>query len=303
MIRVSVIVVIVLIMVTLDANQPMRGQDLAQHNSAQKVDNPPPPAMSSYEFAKRDWDALISQWHSNKPPSDAEVNAFVLRTMGVEPEAAAAGISVCSAGLYQISGGEDESLVASLDVNGRHFCNEIELVSSSSGSITFQGIDAWEVDDVSEVVHDVARTGEKVLVVPTSFSDYEGAECVATWSHVYVMQSGSIIDRSSSFRDVYLDRLEVLRTKLQEANHVDTTCTQIEVDKIVRFLGLSPQAGEDKAREWIKSSDTSLRLKGILVLADIGDRDSVAALEHLAEDPDRMIGNAAKSALVSRDSK
>lgn len=278
-------------------NAPLYGQDVAPQNSAQKQAEPSPPVKSNYVFAERDWNVLISQLHSETPPSDAKIQAFVLAAVGAEPQVVASGVAVCSAGFFQIAESADESLVASLDVNGRHFCNEIEVIHGGSNGVMVQEIDAWEVDDVQEIVRGLGNNGKNVLVIPTEYSDYDGAECLATWDQVYVLQSGALVDRSAAFTDFYKERLEGLNAKLRQAGDVDTTCTQMEADKILRFLGISPLAGEDNAKEWINSSDRSLRLKGIAVLADIGDKQSISALQRFTEDPETDIADAAKRAL------
>jgi len=71
----------------------------------------------------------------------------------------------------------------------------------------------------------------------------------------------------------------------------------MEIDKAERFLGISPNTGRDKAIDWINSTDKSLCLKGIAVLADIGDKESVDALRHTTEDPDDLVAIHAKFAM------
>ena len=221
-------------------------------------------------------------------------------------DAALAGVSVCSAGFFQIAASKSESLVASIDVNGRGFCNNVELIYRNDDGIVLQEIDAWEVDNVTEIVHDIDKDSQNFLVVPTAYSGYDGANCIATWNRIYALQSGTLVDRSRSFEAYYKERLqELLGTDMQRAKARDkddgghsVICIQMEADKIERFTGMSPSAGEEEATNWMKSTDSALRLKGITVLADIGDKRSVTALQQASEDSDSLIAGSAKRALA-----
>jgi hypothetical protein len=210
-------------------------------------------------------------------------------------------MSVCSAGFFQISGSDSPSLIASIDVNGRHFCNNVEVIHRDANGLTIQEIDVWEVDDVKDIVRDLGKNEKDLLIVPTAYSDYDGAKCMATWSQVYAVQAGALVDRSAAFKEFYKDRLDSLNADMEQAGKNDddnrTICSQMEADKIARYLDISPNAGEDKAIGWISSADTSLRLKGVVVLADIGDKRSIATLKQFSEDPDTIVADAAKRAL------
>jgi hypothetical protein len=273
-----------------------------------------PPVKSSYKNQRYEWDALISQVHANKSSSNAEVYSYIMAMIEGLPDsgitdsedAALAGVSVCSAGFFQIAASKSESLVASIDVNGRGFCNNVELIYRNDDGIVLQEIDAWEVDNVTEIVHDIDKDSQNFLVVPTAYSGYDGANCIATWNRIYALQSGTLVDRSRSFEAYYKERLqELLGTDMQRAKARDkddgghsVICIQMEADKIERFTGMSPSAGEEEATNWMKSTDSALRLKGITVLADIGDKRSVTALQQASEDSDSLIAGSAKRALA-----
>ena len=127
--------------------------------SAQKVVNLPPPEKSSYKFADRDWDVMISQLHTDKPPSDAQIRSFVMAMIG-EPVDEPFGSSVCSAGFFKIAESESESLVASVDLSGRHLCTDFEVIHRGANGLTMQSIYAWVGDDLSDVVRDLRNNGK-----------------------------------------------------------------------------------------------------------------------------------------------
>jgi len=268
---------------------------------------------SSYEFAEHDWVSLIARLHTSNPPSNAQISSFVMAMIEGMPdsialtpeEAALAGTSVCSAGFFKISGSDSESLIASIDVNGRHFCNDTIVIHHDSDKVTIQDIFAWYVDEVKDIVHDIDKNGKNELVIPSSLSGYEGAgSCMASWSQIYVMQAGTLVDKSSEFKSFYRDRLDSLNAGMQQVvkrdqddNGDSAVCTQMEMDKIKRYLGISPDAGKDQAIAWIKSGNEYMRRKGFAVLQDIGDKESKEILQAYTKDPNPNIANEAKFAL------
>jgi hypothetical protein len=68
-----------------------------------------------------------------------------------------------------------QTIVASLDFSGRHFCNLIARVSRTRPPMVMQKIDAWEADDLSKVLVDFDHDGIAELIVPRAISNYEGA--------------------------------------------------------------------------------------------------------------------------------
>jgi hypothetical protein len=257
------------------------------------TDKPSPGASTDVALSERDWGVATAESLAAKPPSSAQIQSFIMSQLDIKPPDAI----VCSAGFFQLSGSASYSLIASMDYSGRHFCNEVVVINRRADSFPIQRISAWEVDDVKDTVRDLGKNGESELVVPTAYSGYNGVECIATWSLVYKLQGDSLVDQSASFLDVYRARLDVLNAKIQEAADEDATCVQMEADKIARFLGTSPNAGEDRAITWLNSADQSLRLKGIVVLADIRDDKSIVNLQHLTEDPDTIVSGAARLAV------
>jgi hypothetical protein len=254
----------------------------------------------------RDWNVLTSRLHTATPPSDEEITRFVLATLKDDRAFPGSDRDVCSAGFFKIAASETESLVISIDVNGRHFCNDIEVIHRGPNGLTVQGIEAWDTDNVKDLVCDIGKNGTNVLVIPTALSDYEGANsCSGAWSRIFTMQAGVLADRSAAFREFYRERLHSLPAEMQKLRSRDpedatgdnAICLQMESDKIRRFLGISPKAGEARAMQWINSRNEFLRRKGIAVLAGIGDQKSMEVLRSHTADPDPSVALAAKWAL------
>jgi hypothetical protein len=285
----------------------------AMKSSAQKVVNFPPPEKSSYKFADRDWDVMISQLHTDKPTSDAQIKSFVMAMIG-EPADEPFGSSVCSAGFFKIAESESESLVASIDINGRHFCNDLEVIHRGANGVMIQdanmleqGLAILHLDDVNDAVRDLGKNGKNELVIPFQDSESEHTTtCTATWSRVYTLQAGTLVDRSAAFKNYYKESLDSLNAEIPKAKADDADqhsgsaiCLQMEADKIARFLGASPNAGRDQAMDWVKSGDQYLRRKRFDVLVDIGDQQSIAVLQRYATDSDPIVADEAKSALAA----
>jgi hypothetical protein len=258
---------------------------------------------SNYKFAERDWQALTSHSHTATVPPEEQVSSFVMAMLGGVPDSAMQDMTVCSASFFKLSESDRESLVASIDVNGRHFCNLVVVIYRTPYGLRVGMIDVVSVDDVSVAVRGLGKGGKNVLVVPTPYSAYEGVKCMATWSRIYRLHAGTLVDKSSEFTSFYKERLRADEVALQCAEERNKPCIQMESDKIVQFLGTSANAGADRAKRWIDSSDESLRLKGIATLADIGDRDAIKTLERLSRDSDALVADEAKRAVVVAQKK
>jgi hypothetical protein len=251
------------------------------------------PEKVDSESAERKWSALMSSFRVSQTLPDDQARSFVMAAI----DASGGDAEVCSDGMFELSGSDEPVLIAAVDFSGRKFCNELEVISQGKDAIMIQRLDVWQVDDVNEIVLDLRHDGKHELVVPTGYSAYDGSGCVATWRRIYEMQSGSLADKSHEFPNVYRARLDALNAGEQASDESDQICAEMESDKIKRFLGDSPTAGEGKAKEWAESEDRSSRMKGIAVLADIGDPQSLAELRKLAADPDASVARAAKGAL------
>jgi hypothetical protein len=312
MLQHSFVFSLALLLVAGPNNTPLAAQALAYQHMAPSTINPAPPEAISYRFAERDWNALIAMLHSSTPPTVSQIDSYVLEMIGFESGEDMFGVSVCSAGFYKIAGSDSDVLVASVDYNGRHFCNDVYVIHHGPNGMILQdannqgqGLQDFGVDDVSDIVRDLNKDGQHELVIPTEYSTYEGAHCMSIWYRIYTLQSDILVDRSTAFKAFYQKHLDALSIKVlpkAEMRESDdggnsATCVQMEIDKTKRFLGTSPNAGEDKAIQWLESADESLRLKGIVVLADIGDAQSIRTLQQFTGDHNPIVASATRRAL------
>ena len=156
---------------------------------------------------------------------------------------------------------------------------------------------AWWANDVRKAVGDPAGDGRNELLIPESLTFYEGARCIATWTRIFELRGDTLSDVSSEFPKFYKPRLNELRGQVSGARE-EAVCRQIETDKIERVLGIMPDAGFERAQEWMESRDPSLRLKAVCVFADIGDKGSLGALSKAVQDKDPVVSEAAKQYLA-----
>ncbi len=237
------------------------------------------------------------------------MSAFVKEVVVGLPDSAMETWSVCSTAFSQI--GDTEAVIASLDGNGRGFCNDLEVIFVVHDVVVDQRVSVWMVDNVSDTIRDVDNDGRKELVVPLPASEYEGSSgCVAVWPAIYLISRGRLVEQSASFKKFYHTELEKMQSDLVTARAQDegngedqAVCLQIETDKIKRVSGVASDAGEEAALQWIASNEESKRLKGIAVLADIRDKRSLTALQGVSHDSNPVVAAAAGRALSARNIK
>lgn len=253
----------------------------AQDSSAEQAAGPASAAVES-----RDWAVKAALPGSIARLKENTLRAFVEEQIKVKE----GGGSVCSATVVDLSGRRSYSILASIDWSGRGFCNEVRVFDKGPDGIVNQQFEAWNASDVRKLIVDLGAPGEKQLAIPRGYSQYSGARCQATWTVIYRERDGKMADDSASFGAFYQDRLRTLQDRLDHGE-AEPECIQMEVDKIKRFLGISPTAGFGLAQEWIQSGDASLRTKAIVVFGDIGDEPSRQELRKLSSgnSPDAVL--------------
>lgn len=273
--------------------------------ASEHLDPLDPPEATEYTQATQDWDALAASFAAHRSIPDSERNAFVRAVINAQPGSATEGWTVCSAGFARLAGDGSPALIASMDVNGRYFCNYLFVITRTEKTVMGQGLRVWEVDNVRDVLVDLRHDGNLELMVPTEASEYEGANsCIANWTRVLTLDHGKLADQSRNFTGFYRATLDSLMKELPSARaedegngHDSAICMQMEANRIERFLGTDSTAGEDSAMEWVKSSNEFLRRKGVIVLSEIGDKKSNAVLRELTQDSDEVISMIAKQSL------
>lgn len=201
-------------------------------------------------------------------------------------DASAVGAIVCDYGFADIAGDGFYRLLVSVDYSGRRWCNTLEVVANDG---TVQKIGVWNVEKIADIL--VKDAGHDALRVPQSFTDYEGARCIAIVPIYYKFSGGVFVTASAEHTADY----QALREKLNSTPPADV-CAEVVADKVDRLLG-DKTAGFSHAKAWMESTDPSLRKKAVRILEDIGDADSRAALKVLANDKDPGVAMGATAAL------
>lgn len=267
-------------------------------------------------LAARDWrvDGSAGSLQA-KPPSTADVLAF-LGGLGQE------GIHLCDFGIADLDADGRYELVASVDYSGRQFCNTVLVVgpgAAKTANFFVRTIQAWNVNDVGSLFKSDGPGRRVTLAIPQPLTDYDGAECVATWPVLYRLDRGRLNDVSAApefnafYRGLYdaLDRdtgaegfgtipaspASPVQAKKTIADP-NAACKLVTQDKLARFLGFHATAGLERAQQWMNSGDTALRRKAVRVFADIGTDAAKRSLATLSHDRDPVVAQSARSELA-----
>lgn len=238
---------------------------------------------------------LVTLFKAHRPIPEAQVKAFVRAVADGMPDRLPGAEPVCGAAFAQLAPDGRPTRIASMDINGRDFCNDLLVITRREKAVMGQDLTVWMVDNVLDVLVDLRHDGTLELVVSTAASDYLGYRCMGTWTRVLTLDDGRLVDRSADFKGFYRTELDRIVKKLpsvragdpdedQSDRLGDAACLQMEADRIRRFLGLSRDAGQATAIRWLNSKDESLRSKGMTVLTDIGDPQSIAIAQRTALD-------------------
>jgi hypothetical protein len=219
---------------------------------------------------------------------------------------------VCDVATLPIKGSQSANLLASIDMSGRHFCNSIVRITLGKTPSAVQEIDAWMVETPSSMLRDLDRDGFPELLVPRSFSPYEGAQaCVAVYPVVFACSGTTCAEASVRFRTFYeraardqeralLKEMAVKETMGSDYDERGLPCMIMKYDKLRRAAGVDRLAGVDVAMKWKNSSDAFLRRKAVAIFDDINDHSTRRELELLAKDSDPLVAGYAQISLRRR---
>ncbi len=154
-------------------------------------------------------------------------------------------------------------LVATLDVNGRFFFNDLMIYRQDGpGKISFEEIRGWNIGRLNNVVRDINGDNKEELVIPTELSPYNLVPTFDTsaWPKVYSFDGQRYVDASASFPGFYdsqvLPVLErrIEKTKAQSAekhqSQYSLALLVLTKDQILHVLGRRLTASEQQeARE------------------------------------------------------
>ena len=238
-----------------------------------------------------------------------DLQLFVQKQLAAEDKVSGSGEKInasygdiCSVAVVDLSGGKTYSILASIDWTGRHFCNDLRIFTQDSTGIRHQDFQAWDVEDVAKLVVDIRGDGIKELAIPKSYSSYDGAKCVAIWTSIHATSNGNMADVCTEFNSYYKNRLQILQDRLSKGED-QPECAQMELDKIERFLKVSPSAGFERAQRWIQSNNPSLRSKAIVVFGDILDDPSKRELVKVVANGSDEDAAAAKIYLAAKPAR
>ena len=269
--------------------------------------------LSSY-----DWAVDASPNLATKPPPEAAVRRF----MEQKHDNGESNIEtrVCSFRFVDLRHAENLTLLVTRWDGPRGGCGGLSIVDRTPAGfqeVSGEGSDYYGIDDVNRVVRDINGDGKIELVFYNQFTDYEGAECAATWPVIYGWDGSRYANLSAQrrFRRFYeqeIKRLqqEVADTRRTESMYKDPNrrgpssdgarCAEASIAKIQRFLGAAPDTGMADAIRWARSSDRVEREFAAGVLSNIGTPGAKKYLRTLANDSDRAVALSAKTDFAYR---
>jgi hypothetical protein len=183
-------------------------------------------------------------------------------------------------------------LVATIDVNGRAFYNEILVVRRIGANLAIQHIPAWNLESLSRVISDLNGDGKQELQLPTSLSPYLGAQAPQVeWTAIYAWTGKLFQERTAKFAAWYTANiLPPLQRALANAQNggdaVKIALAQLELDKAVRVSGGGSETGLANAQTLATCRNPILRIWAASALADIGTPAAQTTLATLLQDPD-----------------
>ena len=205
-----------------------------------------PQGTASQNLADRSWGVSAYRSLAEIPPTKESIRNFIFGELNGDDTDA---INVCSSAFVDLAGTGQYDLVASIDHTGRMFCNDVAVFSKTDSGIEIQRVSAWGAAKVSSLIQRFDTTGRNYLVIPESFSQYQGAKCVATIDKVYTLQAGRLVDSSASYPAYYRNRLAMLKGEI--GTHADGTGHELQTNGgrqdranawSIRFCGVSTGA-------------------------------------------------------------
>ncbi len=193
-------------------------------------------------------------------------------------------------------------LVASTDVSGRGFFNELLISRKNTSAFSVQRITVQNLESLAHVLADLDADGKLEIVVPVSLTPYlEGAVPQAKWTAIYTWTGALYEERTAAFAPWYAANVlhglqQALAATQQGGDPVAIALAQIQLDKATRASGGSPDAGMTDAQALAVSNDPNLRIWAAFALADIGTPAALATLATLLRDPDPSVASYATSA-------
>jgi len=251
------------------------------------------PALADDGLASRDWSVAAQPSLEMRAPTMEEVQKAVTEALHSDWN-----MNPCNYVFVDPAHDGTYRLIVAFDGSGYHTCNRIAVVEKKGHS--FNAVNDWQTrlaEKVSNNLIDLDRDGHREMIIPEAWSKYEPGRCMAMFQHIYKWDGGRFADHSRDYPDFYKARLKELADLIPKMR--DPSCFEMERDKIMRFLGMTPKAGYAEAMAWMKDPLPFRRRLAAAVFADIKDAESKSNLAILKSDSDALVAETAKSYLES----
>jgi hypothetical protein len=246
------------------------------------------PALADDDLATRDWSAVAARSLKDDPPAPGDVGKLISKALDSDWE-----VNPCSYAFVDPAQDGTYRLIAAFDGSSYHTCNRVVVIAKKGGKLTVAN--DWQTrmaEKVENITLDLDGNGSTEIVIPEAWTKYEEGHCIAMWQKAYKWEDGRFTDHSADYPGLYKARLKELNEAIPRLR--DPTCSEMERDKISRFLNIDPTAGYALALSWMKSPEPFMRRKAASVFADINDGESRKNLSRLKSDSDPLVAETAK---------
>jgi hypothetical protein len=243
------------------------------------------PALAA-DLSSRDWTATAT-----KSLTSEDINKIITKALGADWT-----VKVCNFRFDDLAHDGSLRLVAAFDGSGYHTCNRVIVIEKNGAH--FVKVNDWQTrlaQKIQNILGDFDGDGHPEIIIPETWSKYEPGRCIAMWQKLYRWEDGRFVNHSMDYPQLYQARQKELAALIPRLR--DSTCEQMERDKISRFLGLSPSAGYKQALIWMQDSQGFMRRKAAAVFADINDGESRKNLATLKDDRDALVAETARGYL------
>jgi hypothetical protein len=211
--------------------------------------------------------------------------------------------------ILDLGGDGKADLIATLDYSGRRFFNHLIVLHDDGHKIAVQEIDVWQMEALDGVVQDLDADGRSELLLRQGLTPYLGARPMASWTAVFRFSGHQLVDQSAMFPHYYETRISRLDHELAalgpsvSADPYHRGVLTIERDKLLRLLGLSPNAGLDSALRWARSEDPVYRVFAVAILSELDGEAAFSTLRALVDDSNSEVAAHARVAVELKRSR
>jgi hypothetical protein len=164
---------------------------------------------STPDLSFADWSVNARPSLAVNPPSNETVLAFLAKMEGIAPN-----FAICSAQFVNLRHSNNLSLVVSASY-GR-FC-DLSIYDKTPSGFEVNALQIGQYTEGPEI-KDLGGNGNFEIIVPTDFTEYQGAQyCVAQWPVIYAWTGNAYSDVSSRYKGYYEKQLTSLQKQIAQA--------------------------------------------------------------------------------------